>query len=860
MCLSRNWVFDAQWCPRNPDIVAVASFDGTVSVHSLQGQGITEAETNSASIEPSPAKHDPNDPFANLGNQHSRMESTGGFILSKPPKWLRRSVGASWAFGGKLVTFSGNKASIVVPNVEPNLMSRIEELDAVVKGDSFEGFKAFCDSMSHFQGEGEAFTDRDRETWKFLKVMFEKSRDHMLDFLGFSSDNALVDRLGKLEQKLAATKLKDEETLTKLPFPSSFALYPTASSVKPQEEADIDSLITRHCIVGEFDKAVDVCLGANRLDDALVIAVSGGPELMQKTQKEYFRRRSGRKSYIRLLQSVVESNFDDVVKHVNIDEAGQGWKDVMAFVATFASSSELSRQFSFLASRMADECRSPDASKKGEVKALDPKKRENKAHAAALCYIGAGDLEKAVDVWTRREIEEENTLLKQSLAGSRLDTHVTALQSLMEKITVLRKAINYVDPSLSQSPESDANYPLDLLYSHLAEYAEILSGLGKLEGAWKSLEMIPGGFRNIETTEESVDPIVALRDRLYHSLGSHTKTVVTPAFPFNTVEVISKEELLQAEAEARAKEEAAKAHQNGYQQQQTQQYQNAGGYGYSQNAYQPYNQTPSSGYVNGYNAQQGQYGNAGGYGYVNNVPPVGGYQAPTGPQAAYGYNQQQTPYMPPQQVSAPYGQPSNVYGQPPQPLAPPPMNTPPPPKPDVFQPPVPSTYTPAPPATVQQPWMPPAPPTIASKAVPALPPAAPPVNNQPWVPPVPTLMKPQTPSPFAPPVMGGPPPMASHQQPFQPPPAAANMPPPSSMATQLPRSSKVVQEPVVTPQEQPSPSPLQSGLILNPFDSHCKAPPSGAEMPAEYKPIVEGFEKQMEVLKQSSEMVINLEA
>ena len=34
---SNQWSFDVSWCPRNPGVIASASFDGRVSVYSLMG-------------------------------------------------------------------------------------------------------------------------------------------------------------------------------------------------------------------------------------------------------------------------------------------------------------------------------------------------------------------------------------------------------------------------------------------------------------------------------------------------------------------------------------------------------------------------------------------------------------------------------------------------------------------------------------------------------------------------------------------------------------------------------------------------------------------------------------------------------
>ena len=36
---SSNWSFQTAWCPRNPDILATASFYGKIGIHTLQSTG-----------------------------------------------------------------------------------------------------------------------------------------------------------------------------------------------------------------------------------------------------------------------------------------------------------------------------------------------------------------------------------------------------------------------------------------------------------------------------------------------------------------------------------------------------------------------------------------------------------------------------------------------------------------------------------------------------------------------------------------------------------------------------------------------------------------------------------------------------
>lgn len=53
---------------------------------------------------------------------------------------------------------------------------------------------------------------------------------------------------------------------------------------------DVDGLITQALLTGNFESAVDLCLHDNRMADAIILAIAGGPDLLAKTQKTYFAR------------------------------------------------------------------------------------------------------------------------------------------------------------------------------------------------------------------------------------------------------------------------------------------------------------------------------------------------------------------------------------------------------------------------------------------------------------------------------------------------------------------------------------------------------------------------------------------
>lgn len=53
---------------------------------------------------------------------------------------------------------------------------------------------------------------------------------------------------------------------------------------------DTDGLITQALLTGNFEAAVDVCLHADRMADAFLLAIAGGPDLLARIQTRYFEK------------------------------------------------------------------------------------------------------------------------------------------------------------------------------------------------------------------------------------------------------------------------------------------------------------------------------------------------------------------------------------------------------------------------------------------------------------------------------------------------------------------------------------------------------------------------------------------
>ncbi|KAI9208496.1 uncharacterized protein BJ171DRAFT_419511 [Polychytrium aggregatum] len=532
---SNNWAFDVQWCSRNPDLIGVASFDGKVSVHSLQG-------SSTAYEEPVSVVHNPgvpsDDPFAML-QQYSTHTNDTGFVLPYPPKWLRRPVGATWGFGGKLAVFNKNlgPTAVSVKSVATNVefFSRAQELEGALQDATGESLLTFCKKITSEQP-----ASKGGDVLGFLRVMLERGeREQVLEFLGFNRNNIAGDRLAGLLEKLKiqahppaqpspkptiktlATKDDAEPTVGSTPF----KLYPV---IRRGEESDVDVLITRALILGDFETAVTVCLGADRLADAVMLAVCGGHELLERTQAEYFKRTRDKKSYARILHSVANQDLRDIVLNADLDGVEGGWRDILALIWTYANPEDFSELLNLIGERLEASAASLSSIKLAE--------KESKSLAAVLCYLGAGNLKRVLPIWTRSDADDikKSSLAAPGRQASNGSIPLPKLQAFIEKISLFREAIQYQDGDLVEQP---AQYELESLYNYYAEYAEHLSAQGNIFAAQRYLNLIPMAYASAKFIHSNVDAITVLRDRVYQSGGYRVATTSQPMFPFELVDV-----------------------------------------------------------------------------------------------------------------------------------------------------------------------------------------------------------------------------------------------------------------------------------------------------------------------------------
>ncbi|MEE6460143.1 hypothetical protein FKM82_000868 [Ascaphus truei] len=472
---STQWCFDIQWCPRNPAVLSAASFDGRISIYSIMGgtnDGLSQKQADKLSS--SFGNMDPfgtGQPLPPLQLAQQPAQQSTVLPLKKPPKWLRRPVGASFSFGGKLVTFETVKPQpqqlnppqtprqhfyVYVSQVvtDEEFLSRSDQLQDVV---STGAFINYCQKKI-----AEAKTDFEKNVWSFLKVNFEEdSRGKYLELLGFRKE----DLGAKIASALSNTNVADGEH-----EPSNVAegenRGPTSSgeTFNISVSGDVDGLITQALLTGNFESAVDLCLHDNRMADAIILAIAGGPDLLARTQNTFFAKTQSK--ITRLITAVVTKNWNEIVQSCDL----KNWREALAAVLTYARPDEFAALCDRLGSRLEHEVDVPLQAQ------------------ACLCYICAGNVEKLVACWTKAQD----------------GTSPLSLQDLIEKVVILRKAVQVSQPA-------DTHDVGALLAEKMSLYANLLASQGSLTAA---LAFLPTSTNQLN--------IVQLRDRLCRAQGEGT--------------------------------------------------------------------------------------------------------------------------------------------------------------------------------------------------------------------------------------------------------------------------------------------------------------------------------------------------
>lgn len=794
-----NWAFQTKWNPHNPSIIASASFDGKILINSIQSTNAKTQEDQGAGA----AALDGEDFFAKAQTQPQGVS----FNLPKAPKWAGRPASVSFGFGGKLIRVGADaarksKISIETFEVDSSIGEATTNFeDKLSSGD----LSSICTSKI-----ADAKTDEEKSDWQVINTLNTgKSRKQLRHYLGFgdATDDELAKATDSLEingytkgPKAETNGAKDDDFFGSGEDGDGFLADLAASKdakvnnpfkIYTGSESDADKSIAKALMLGDFEKALDVCLKEDRMSDAFMIAVCGGQKCIDKAQAAYLKKKSDGPNYLRLLASIVGKNLWDVVHNADIDN----WKEVMATLCTYADEKEFSDLCEALGDRLEEAYQSGAASR-----AL---RRD-----ASFCYLVGAKLEKVVNNWVEELHEQEAEAQEKSETDNGFSVHARCLQEFIEKVSVFRKVTNFSDAEL----QATADWKLAPLYNLYAEYAEILASHGQLAVAERYLDLLPAKYAGAETSQKRIKQATrkataAARHPAAAQRAGRAQPSMTPFQPVQPSQPVPAQPVQPLVNQARNPAPAPYA-PAGF---STPSQPTPGPYAPANNAYAPAGYTPAQ-------QQQAPYA----------APGYGGYQPP----------QQQAPLAPPPRVGAasaavpPPSQAKNVTDwndlpanfldkrQPtprrntpgPQPVASPFPNAP----PGVTSPPPP----PGPPSSygLQKPTPPLPPPPKAGEAPPRV---ASPYTAQVQ----PPIQRPSSAanaylpqSPSQPVIstlpMPAPPPVNRGASPYQPPPSTSNAAP----------SNRYAPAPGTAPSQAPGQVPPQRNVAPNPYQSQSSGP------------------------------------
>ncbi|NXT34276.1 SC31B protein, partial [Pelecanoides urinatrix] len=504
-----QWCFDVQWCPRNPSVFSAATFDGWINIYSVMG-GNLEAQQKTQADKISSSFNNL-DPFGTgqilppLQVPEQVAQTTLIPPLKKPPKWIRRPVGVSFAFGGKLITFGLTKApgqqiqqtyphQVFISQVttETEFLLRSRELQMALQSGNL---------LDYCQGKIQiAKLPFDENLWNFLKVNLEQeSRTKLLKLLGYSKEdlqkkiasclsNGIPDKqpLPEADETNAAQPdqllINSSDDVAAVSSSSAFFdnLIPqNMSTLEIPVTEDTDGLISQALLLGNFEGAVELCMRAERFADAIILAIAGGESLLKETQKRYFAKRKTKLSL--LLSSIVQQNWQDIVCTCEL----QSWKEALAILLTYSKHEDYTQLCDMLGARLESE---GDAALSND---------------ACLCYISSGNVERLVECWVKNH-ETSSPL---------------ALQDLIEKVMVLSRSIEMLRGTAGPAPGP-------VLAERITQYASLLASQGCLAAA---MNYLPSSSRELL--------IEQLRDRLFHAQGKNVGDQQPPPFPYTRVNV-----------------------------------------------------------------------------------------------------------------------------------------------------------------------------------------------------------------------------------------------------------------------------------------------------------------------------------
>lgn len=456
---TNQWNFEINWCPKDPLLIATSSFDGLTTIYSINDlQNFDDRKISSE-------------------NSNSKSQLATVSNLTNAPKWLQRNCGASFAFGGYLVSFDGSLKAVQLNKtvIESDLLAWSDHLSKILNNGNYEGF---CHNKSELTSD-----DNLQLVWKFLKTMFQNNpKEAQLEILGYSTKKEENE-----EFHSNLSNIQEEKNIV-----AKFDDF----NLKSSNPNDVQDLIYQSLLTGKFSTAADLFLDSGKPVEALLLGIIAGPKTLSRIQNKYLK--NSKEPTAALLHAIVTNDWSNLIENCNLN----CWKEIMTAILTHTNGSDFVFAFEKLGNRLAA---SDDLSL---------------SKYAQLCYICSGNVEALInnkkDIKTIEKLQEcveMAMMLHQSKLSSK--SHLEVGQKLSELLVMYSETLisqGDLEGALRYLEFTNKDYNIELKN-------QLYKALGKNQTAEYSNNVLPKTF-NIST-----------QDLRKYSTSSATGTV-TPEPPF----------------------------------------------------------------------------------------------------------------------------------------------------------------------------------------------------------------------------------------------------------------------------------------------------------------------------------------
>lgn len=461
-----NWAFHTKFAPSSPDIFATASFDGKVTVQSLQD--------TSPPISTKVVADDDNDFWNEISTTDTQQPV---FVKKQAPKWLKNPSAVSFGFGSKLVHVHNSTITISKFVINSNVENSTSNLSkALTEND----FKPIIDSKL----AGDSIDSTDKSDWTLLQKLSTQGKDKLFQTVLQGSELDAT----KEEENTESNRIDNDQDKEDDDFFDN--LRPSNGTSKDSEVyvpqgkfkifksdiSDSDKDLIKLILTNNIEKAVSECLKQGKLAEALILALDAPQSVKDLVKNAYFKKSDG-DEVSRIIYNASSRNILDLLSNADVED----WKEIASSIASFsADSSDFNSKIIELGDKILES---------------DPNQRDN----AIVCYLSGNALDKVGSIWLKELPAYEENLLKSDKHDSIAtpsDARFASLSNFVEKLSAY-KSISNISGLLS-GPS------IEPIAKAVLEYANLVASDGQFDLAASFLALLPNDLEGLKTEKERI--------------------------------------------------------------------------------------------------------------------------------------------------------------------------------------------------------------------------------------------------------------------------------------------------------------------------------------------------------------------